>query len=275
VARRIHVRELDLALRVRRGLVAGTQVRDLFARALVAVGTWEQATQWTSVTSAPVGGTPALFPLPADGPVTIVSTSAVDNVAGVGARTFEVLGPAPDARPATEGPSAPWIVSSVPLNGTTPVQTAASYWGGMAECGGVISAGSAWTNQGTLTVTRVSDSKVLYVIPPLWGHTLTARITVPLGWIGVVRRLVLTWDGDTQAHWRLMIHNLAGVRYSMVGGSVQRENSGTELVFGGGRVIPPGATFWIEAVRDAGGSVASPVMSAFSPLEFYRQDDAA
>lgn len=268
--RQIAAREIDLEVRIRRNLVAGTAHRNVFGRALIDNGDWEQLAGWTAVASAQVDGSPAIFPRPADGPVSVVSDSALDTVDGTGAQAFEVLGVGEGGTGAASGAAAPWTIAAVPLAGTTPVQTTSvNFWGGAAECGMVTSAGSLFTNQGTITVSRVSDGKVLYEIPPRWGHTLTGRITVPLGWTAVIRRLILWWDGDTQAHWRLVEHNSEDVRFSKVGGSVQLENSGSGVNLGG-FVIPSGSTFWFEGIRRSGGQVADTVLTVWASVEFYQ-----
>lgn len=257
--------------RIVRGLAKGVVRRRLFARQQIPVGTWEQTSGWTTVASAGVGGTPSLFPLPADGPVQIVSSSAADNSAGTGAQTFEIIGlgvgGVPDTTPTNIW--APWARASIPLNGTTPVQTTTQFYGGLAEDGGVLTAGASFTNQGTLTCSRVSDGKVLFVIPPTWGHTVEGRITVPLGWEANILKIIPWWNGDAQAHWRLRIHNQNGVRFSEIGGSVHEANSGTEIGLSGGLVIPELSTFWFEAIRDAGGLVTTNYITMAAMIDFY------
>lgn len=162
------------------------------------------------------------------------------------------------------------------MNGTTPVQTTGtSFWGGMAEFAQVISAGSSFNNLGTITVTRVSDGKVLLVIPPRWGRAQPGRLTVPLGWMAAIRTEKISWSGDTLASWRLVHHHiagdLAGVRHAETGGSLQNVNSSETDDFQGGYTVAGGTTFWYEAVRDTGGTVANPYMVVFAPVEFYRE----
>lgn len=271
VPRRSPAKALGLETRIVRGLVKGAVRRWFFARQQIPVGTWEQTSGWTTVASADVGGTPSLFPLPADGPVEIVSDNPVDNINGSGARTFVIIGPAaggvPDTTPTNT--SAPWARASVPLNGTTPSVTTTEFYGGLAEDGGVQSAGALFTNQGTLTCSRVSDGKILFVIPPTWGHTVEGRITVPQGWTAVIRKIIPWWNGDAQAHWRLRVHDVNGVRISEIGGSVHEANSGTEIDLSGGFVIPELSTFWFEAIRDAGGLVSTNYLTMASPIDFY------
>lgn len=274
VPRRAPVAEQEISVRVRRGLVAGAVAREFFPRSpAVAVGTYDQATPWTQVTSSPIGETGGMFPLAADGPVQVVSSSAADTSAGTGAQFFRVIGLGPGGEPVTSGPSPPYQTEVLALNGLTPVPGVSNFYGGVSECGGVVSAGTSLANVGSLTVSRVSDGRVLYVIPPTWGHTRSDYSFVPNGWTAIIRDLVVFWNGDTQCQWRLRVHSPLGYRQSLLGGSISRENSGSAIDLHGGYEVPALHSFWWEAVRDVGGVGGSAFMSIFAVVEYYLAND--
>lgn len=110
-------------------------------------------------------------------PLSIVSDSASDAAAGVGARTVRI-----------DGLDALYneISEVVTLNGVTSVVTTLSFL--RVNYGTCVTGGSSMTNVGTITIS--SGASVLGVITPTHGGTHQAVYTVPNN-----KRLVITFFG--------------------------------------------------------------------------------
>lgn len=111
--------------------------------------------------------------------ISVVSTSADDAAAGTGARTVRLLG--------LDG-SYNEITEDVTLNGTTPVNTVATFW--RLHSASVQSAGAGGFNVGTITFRHTTTtSNVFLSMPALRNQSNAGAYTIPAGYTGLFKRL--------------------------------------------------------------------------------------
>lgn len=156
----------DFFLEIARGNVTGMSIINKFGRAPAGVQTtatdiWSRsdsaATQkiWTAPTTARIHA--------------IVSDSASDASAGVGARTVRVYG--------LTGWAANEVSEVVTLNGVTPVNTANSYV--IIHRMKVLTSGATSINVGVISATAATDATITAIISAGQGQTQMAIYGVP------------------------------------------------------------------------------------------------
>ena len=149
----------DYGLAVQRGQISGVTFTNKFGRnAATATGDaiWSASTAYNEIQTA--------------GVIAIVSTSTDDASAGIGARTLTLIG--------IDG-SYDIVTETVTMNGTTPVNTANSYFF-VHRCF-VATAGTSATAVGTITGTQASATPATEVLRLMIGYNQTqnAQYMVP------------------------------------------------------------------------------------------------
>ena len=163
-------------LRVAQGLVSGMSAINKFGRNPdIDIGTEDI---WS------VGG---LFVLPTPGVVSVVSSSASDAAAGVGARTLTISG--------LNGTTYAEQTETITLNGVGAVTTAASF--AIIHRMIVATAGSSGTNVGTLTTTIGGTASGNVVAGK--GQTQLGFYMIPAGKTGYLTRYGGSIDGSSTA----------------------------------------------------------------------------
>jgi hypothetical protein len=161
-----YIGEHDFGLEAARGRVPGVATLNKFGRAQSGV----QTTSTDIWSRADAAATQQIWVAPTTARVhAIVSTSASDAAAGVGARTVRIQGlTAWNTAEATE---------TVTLNGTTPVNTVNSYV--IIHRMKVLTCGATDINVGTISATAATDGTITAIISPSQGQTQMAIYGVP------------------------------------------------------------------------------------------------
>lgn len=145
-------------------------------------GTWSAG--FTDISPAPLTtvGIQAVLPrLTGTEALEIVSSSAADSAAGVGARTVEIYGNDADGQ---------LQVQIVTLNGTTPVPLGATRWKAVNIMEVVTLGVDDSVPSGTIDVRTVSGATVIERIPAGINRSRSARFMVPTGYTGYI----FEWD---------------------------------------------------------------------------------
>ena len=190
-------------LRAAQGLVSGISAVNKFGRNLdIDVGTEDI---WS------VGG---LFVLPTPGVVSVVSSSASDAAAGIGARTLTISG--------LNGTTYEEQTETITLNGVGAVTTAASF--AIVHRMIVATAGSSGTNVGTLTST-IGGTATGNVVAGK-GQTQMAFYMIPAGKTGYLTKYGGSIDASATASIDLELFA------TPFGGALNLK--GTIMFYGGG-----------------------------------------
>lgn len=268
VPRPLRWRELDIALKIKRGIVQGAVGKELFARSLtpITAAAWEDV-PWDDVSRHPIETAVNTTSVN----VVVNSDNNADAPGGTGARLVTIVGLGTSGNPVSDDFEAPFRSENINLNFAGLQLSANEYFGGQILEARVIGAGTGRTNAGTITVARTAldGGETMLEIPPGFGTAMIDHIAVPLGWVCVIREIVIFWSGDTQANWRLRILTPQGTLQSPIGGSVTQ---GDNVDLGGGHIIDGESTFWFQAIRDVGGAVQSH-LTIYAALEFYLISD--
>lgn len=193
---------------------------------------WRHGGTWTPLTTART--------------LSVVSSSADDASAGIGARTITILGVNGSRASQTE---------TVTMNGTTPVVTSNSWLGVNRVV--VATAGSTGYNVGNITCTATTDATVQAYVVAGDGITNQMIYHVPTGYTAYVTRTVLSVDkvaGGTQPNviFQGYVVYSTGVRiaalYDILNGDYHPHVDSTlQNPF----PLSAGSYFWINATSDA------------------------